>query len=183
MRDKTVMKQDAMREVRRRGQALVELTVMLVAVMVVVGVMVQITRLSREHLQTINRARIAAATCAIDDNLTTIEPPASLIAAWTDGPDQSSYSKDDVATYGADSTLRFGVVNYARPSDLQQYVPTNRLGQLMDVSPLAEQFDLVRGTAHSKPIPVLPVVRHLLYADDTIKIEEDAVLVWLKGIN
>lgn len=168
---------------RQDGQALIELVVMLVVMLVLVGMLVQTIYLSGAHLQTLNRARTAAASFAAGDTYASVVPAASLVSAWSDGPDGSSYSKDDLSSVESDVLLQYGVVNFARPNELAVHARTNRLSQLMEGIPMAEQMDFVRGSAQSRNVPLLPLVSDLLYDADSIRFDEDAVLVWLKGIN
>jgi hypothetical protein len=166
----------------RNGQALLELTVALVAIMVIVAGLIQIGRLGMAHLDTIHEARSLAAQYSMSDVYQTMLPPAQWIQEWHEGPDGRRFSRDDVPTIGSSHALRQFVLPVAHPAELRQQVPTNRVSRLQYAQEPIEEFDFVRATARSRPVPLLPVARHLIYRADSIRIESEAVLTWTKNI-
>jgi hypothetical protein len=167
----------------RRGQALIEMTVALVAILAILAALLQIGLLSRVHLDTIGEARGNAAQYAISDTYQSMQPSADMIQSWSEGDDGRRYSRDDAVALGSGQFLRQSVIPVSRPAELQRLVPGNRFFSLQNNDPVAEEFEFVRGTAESRPVPLLPVVRHLLYNAETIRLEAQAVTVWTKGID
>lgn len=166
-----------------RGQALIEMTVALVAILAILAALLQIGLLSRIHLDTIDEARGNAAQYAIGDTYQSMMPSAKLIQGWSEGDDGRRYSRDDASTLGSGAYLRQSVVSVAHPDQLQSLVPGNRFYRLQQNEPIIDEFDFVRGTAESRPVPLLPVVRHLLYNAESIRLEAESVTVWTKGID
>ncbi len=171
-----------LRSRRRAGQALIELIVALVAVLAIVAGLIQIGRLSLRHLDTLHEARGLVAQYAMSDTYQSMLPSGRWIQDWTEGRDRRRYSRDDSALIGSSHGLRQFVLPVARTDELAQRIPNNRLSRLQYAEQPIEEFDLVRATAESRPIPLLPVARHLLYRADTIRVEAESVLVWTKGI-
>lgn len=174
----------SIRDARARGgQALIEMTVCLVAILAILAALLQIGLLSRVHLDTIGEARGAAAQYAISDVYQSMQPSAEMIQAWDEGDDGRRYSRDDEAAVGGSQFLRQHVLPVAHPDELHRHVPGNRFFNLQYNDPAADEFEFVRGTSESRPVPLLPVVRHLLYNAESIRLEAQSVLVWTKGID
>ncbi len=166
----------------RVGQALMEFVVALVAVVVIVAALLQVTALSRERLRTIQEARARVATMSLSDSYATMTPAANLLAGWTEGSDGRPMSADDQALATTADSIRGDILEIARPEALAALIPTNPVTRAMWEDPLTEAFGLVRGTARSDPVELMPVVRNLLYRADDIRVEGDATGVWLKGV-
>lgn len=167
----------------RGGQALIELTVALVAILAILAALLQIGILSRVHLETMGEARSAAAQYAIGDSYQTMQPGAQMIRSWGVGNDGRRYSRDDSATAGTGQFLRDNVLRVAHPDELNLRVPNNRVFNLYYNDPIVDEFEFVRATAESQPVPLLPVVRHLFYNAESIRLESESVMVWTKGID
>ena len=166
----------------RVGQALMEFVAALVAVVVIVAALLQITALSRERLRAIQKARAQVATMSLADQYATMTPEASLLVGWTEGSDGRPMSADDQAIATTADSIRRDILEIARPEELAALIPTNLVTRAMREDPLTEAFGLVRGTARSDPVELMPVVRNLLYRADDIRVEGDATGVWLKGV-
>lgn len=166
----------------RSGQALIEMTVALVALLAIVAALLQIGILSLAHLDTVHEARGLAAQYAMSDTYQSVLPSGRWIQEWTEGPDRRRYSRDDVAVIGSSHGLRQFVLPVARPAELRRHAPDNRISALDTSENPIREFDMVRATAESRAIPLLPVARQLLYRADAIRVESESVLVWTKGL-
>ena len=175
------MRIDRVRD-RRAGQALIEMTVALVALMVVVAGLIQIARLGRVKIDTLNEARAGAAGMMMGDNYVSVPPHSHYLADWTRGDDNSAYSADDEMVGAGTEEVRQIILAKARPSFLATQVPGNPLSTAMFSDPMADEFRIVHGNAKSEPVVLLPIVRHLLYGRDQIRLESDVYMVWTKGI-
>lgn len=166
----------------RSGQALMEMVVALVAVAVVVAALLQITALSRAHLQMINAARAEAAMYAMAPEYRSGAPMADLIVNWELGPDGRPMTADDRAVVTGAGGVRSRVLRHARPEELNRVVPGNPVTAAAWNDPLPAAFGLVRSVQLSDPVPMIPIARHLLYDAESIRVEGDATTVWLQGI-
>lgn len=165
----------------RSGQAMVEMIVGLVALLVVFAGIVQLSILGFEQSLTLLNARAKAGQYALADVYSVETPGPRFIQDWDAGDDTSRHSVDDVAT-AADPTMAARILtDPSHPNRLNGYLPDNEISQLANSSLLAG-FDLVTARERSDTILLLPAVRHLLYDSDSIRLEADACLSWTKGI-
>jgi len=167
----------------RSGQALIELTIALVAILAILGALLQVGVLSRVHLSVMDEARANAGRMAIGDIYQSVAPSAQMIREWDIGPDGRRYSRDDRAVAGDGAFLRQTILPVARPDELHRHIPNNRVFSLHYNEPVAEEFQFVRGTASSRSVELIPVVRTLLYRADSIRLDAEAVSVWTRGID
>ena len=163
----------------RSGQAIVELVVALVVVLVLTAGLVQLGSLGYQHTQAMTEARRQAAVLAMQP-----QPPFSgphYIRNRTVGPDGSPYSRDDDYQAAFPATFNARVVQYAHPDRLQEVVSGNAFSELGSAQFPVDEFGLVRGRAATN-VPLLPVVRRLIYAADKIEVQAEAWLTWTTGI-
>ena len=165
---------------RSTGQAMVEFMVGLVVVLVLLAGLIQIGQLAHAHTRTMIAARAAAgrlamsATPPVSDN-------AQLVSGWVPGPDQRRYTPDDMAIAASNAaTLPGELVAQAR-LDLVPDAPPNALATLAASPNPAGKFFLVKGNA-SESVPILPVIRRLVYPRPEMEVESDAWMIWTKGI-
>jgi hypothetical protein len=164
------------------GQALLEMVVALIAVVVVVAALLQVTALSRERLRMINAARAEAAMYAMGIDYLSGAPMPELLLDWELGPDGRPMSADDQAVLVSAEGVRSRVLRHARPEELNRIVPGNPVTGAAWTDPLPAAFGLVRSVQLSDPVPMIPIARHLLYDAEFIRVEGDATTVWLQGI-
>jgi hypothetical protein len=163
----------------RSGQALTELVVALVALLVLVAGIIQISLLGLLQTRAMTEARRQAGAKAMLDVAPFAGP--EYIADRDVGDDQTSYSRDDGFSRGDVGVFQAGIVRYSRPADLDRQQPGNRFGELAR-SPFPHlQFGLVEGESHATT-NLIPIVRTLLYRADEVEVEGKAWLTWTKGI-
>jgi len=160
---------------------MVEFMMGLVVVLVLMVGLIQIGQLAHAHSRTMVAARAAAGLLAMTDT-----PPVSetalLISDWAPGPDQRRHTHDDMALVASNAvTLPGELVGQAHLGDLVPDAPTNALTTLAASANPAGDFFLVKGKI-SEFVPILPIIRHLVYAHPTLEVESDAWLVWTEGI-
>ncbi len=165
----------------RSGSALLEFVIALVPILLLVAGLLQLGTLSDRWVRTYNEARGEAAALAMSDTFSS--SAVSLVSTVEAGRDGAGYSADDQRNAGSAALPRAGILQHARPEALMSLAPGNPISAAALSDPLAEQLRLVRGSARSDPVPLLPVVRHLLYQADSIRIENDATLTWTKGLD
>lgn len=166
----------------RAGQAIAEFAVALVAMLALLAGLLQIGRLTREHLAVANRARASADRYAMADDYTLALPGPRYIRDWEPGADQAPYSRDDQNRLDDSALFSANVIVHSHPELLNAVAPSNRVSALSGSVLVADAFELVRGSERSDPIPLLPVARHLFYDAESIVVEADAWSVWTKGI-
>jgi hypothetical protein len=158
---------------------LTELIVSLVVVLVLLAGIIQISLLGLLQTRTMTEARRQAGAKAML-NVSFFSGP-EFIADREAGADQTRYSRDDGYIGGDLVAFQAGIVNYSRPADLDQQRPDNAFSELSDSSLPQLQFGLVEGESRAT-LPLLPIVRTLLYSADEVEVEGKAWLTWTKGI-
>jgi hypothetical protein len=165
------------------GQAVVEMAVGLIAIMVVLTAVIQIGMLCREHSDTMTTARREAAGFAMAPDH--IQPMSGgYVLNWRVGPDGQTYSRDDRPITGSPLGEEAGAIAaHVDAGALEAWVPGNPLSRLSYASSLIEEFALVRGH-HPGSVTNLPVTRRLMYNNhaSTIDVESEAWLVWTGGL-
>lgn len=165
-----------------RGQALVELAVAMIAVLVLVAGLLQIVALSRAHLDAIDLARERAGLRALGGLIGAESPPMHYLRNWSAGPDGRPYTRDDVPLRGNPELVRQGILRHARPGSLALRVPGNPLSTAMTDDPLVHHFGLVGVRETSEPVPLLSTVQRMIYRADEITFEPVVWSVRLDGL-
>jgi hypothetical protein len=167
---------------RRSGQALLELVITLVAVMVLVAALLQIGQLTGAHLIGLHEARSRADALALSDVYLQALPNPDYLRDWSPGPDGVAQSRDDQALLDNDQLFVSEIVQPLRPGDLNRYLPGNRFAPLGTPGLVIREFDLLRGDATTRTVPLLPAARHLLYDAESIAIGADCWMIWSRNI-
>ncbi|MEI7881230.1 MAG: TadE family protein [bacterium] len=163
----------------RSGQAIVELVVALVVIMVLVAGIIQICSMGVSHSKLMTSARWEAGQKAMLDASSFAAP--KYIAECTAGNDGIAYSRDDDTTPGDVNIFQGGIVRYAKPDELNLRREDNPVSSLANSSFPQEMFGLVDGEARTS-VPLIPVVRQLLYQSDSVELQGKAWMTWTKGI-
>lgn len=171
--------------VGRRGQAMVEMVVALVGILVVFAGLLTLARLGNARSTLMLQARQEAGEFALADIQLGEAPSPRFILDWTTGTDQRQHSADDQAQL-SDPSMAVGVLLMpSRPgfsTDLALQVPGNSISAL-DNSSFMDGLGLVHARATSNDVPLLPAVRHLIYNTDNLRIDADVTMTWSRGIN
>lgn len=167
----------------RGGQALLEFVVALVAILVLVCGLLLIGRLTRVQLNALNEARADAARLAMAELHTRRVPGPQFLFDWDVGPDRARHSRDDIPRPGDPTAVRLMILVHAKPDELAVRVPNNPISNLMNLYPLIDGYALVHGRAEPRSVPLLPVMRHLIYNAEAIDIGADAWLVWTQRLD
>jgi hypothetical protein len=166
----------------KNGQALVELAVALIVIVVLLAALLQIGRLTREHMDALNAARGDAAQSAMASVYTMRIPAPRFLRDWDAGADGARHSRDDTPRDGDPAGVVRHIAEKALPDELERRVSGNPVTALARQVPLIGEYHLVYGRSETRTIELLPVVRHLLYDAESIDIEADAWLVWTQGL-
>ena len=162
-----------MRNPSRAGVALIEFTVGLVAIMVAVGALVQLGLLGMHRTDTMLTATREASLGAMAEEQDYQTLPDYMIT-WSDGDDESRHSEDDNRVVGSADSFHNALSNTARPRDLANYLPDAPLADIDNPERMLLQFRLVRGVASHVGVDLLPVVRNLVYREDSLNIRSEA---------
>ena len=170
----------------RSGQAIVEFIVGLVAVLTLLAGILQVASLTKTHTDTVIEARRRAAELAMTDlpRGTDIHSNPDWLRTWRDGPDGRPHSHDDVPVFDDPNPFRSIVVQRAAPAEdwnLMYEIPNNRVARLRGAHDPGKLFGLVRGH-DSRPVPLIPAARHLFYDAESIDVQAEAWIPWLKGL-
>ena len=163
------------------GQAMVELTIGLVAIMVLLGAMIQIGSLINARTQTMARARAEAGADAVSAIAPARPTRNEYIYNWHPGGDGRPYTRDDfsiTATSAVDAleltVQSSGMAGVPPP-------PDNPFGSLASAPDIVGDFALIY-SRESASVDVLPVIRRLVYNNESIEVESDVWMVWGAGI-
>ena len=163
----------------RAGQAIVELIVALVVLLVLVGGVIMLGRLSRAQTVAMGEARRTAGVAALSDAAPFSS--ALYIEGRTAVGDAATYSRDDETTIGDAADFQNRVVSYGQPDALGEVLPGNEVSELHGTAFPQFMFGFAYGE-HDVTVSNMPIVRHTMYNAATIKVHGEAWLTWTKGI-
>ncbi len=151
-----------------------ELLIGIIAFLVLLSAILQITSLSNAMTETSRTARAEAGTRAMSDIETLY--PASYIRNWQEGRDGKAYTRDDIEMGGGIGPAN-AILYYALPDS-----PSPGTTEFaMENFPPYRSFGLYRAS-DTRSVPLLPAVRELLYKKDAINVESTVWMTWTKGI-
>ena len=174
-----------------RGQALAELVVGLVALIVLLMGMLFVQYLGHNRIQTLCAARVEAGQAALGNN-----SPAAGVPVWIDDREAGSegtYSADDSWVSGNPMSVITGVVGCVDIPDLQKYAPVRSVaaGHFVAASTsgtLLNEFALVHGQVSTNidlldPNYSFPLIRSLVYRADSVLLKSDVWLARMVDVN
>ncbi len=181
---KTVLCKTQTDECRKTGgQALIEVCVCLVGIVVILIAMVELTKISMIHIMTITQARANVASIMQDEIV--LFPTANFLQTWDAGPDGKRYTADDVPVTATVASFHGTTVEKSVPNAAYWSVfadNPNKIVGLHNTSPLvAPFFGLLKGQA-SETTQLLPGFQRFIYGAETITIQSEAWMTWTKGI-
>ena len=167
----------------RSAQAMIEVIVGLVAMVVLIAGLIQIVKLTRAQTDAMIDAREMVAVMAFED-----EPLSAFPGYIKDvgvGPDGRRFSSDDTTT-GAnaedfDETITGQLVSQDNEWDTLDELPSSAFTSLHGAPTPSTEFGLLRGRG-SRSILTDPALRHLIYNADEIEIECEVWMTWTRGI-
>lgn len=171
----------------RSGQALVELLVSLVCLLVVLGALLQFISLGKAQSDVMAKAREEAGALAMmpTGGGAGIITGADYIRHWSPGSDASRHSADDSFSTASPSAFDSMIVERAAPVPADwAYINAcagNDLSAIRGSPAPAGQFSLLEGD-EDRMVDVLPAVQHLLYDKPVIKVEGRCWMTWTRGI-
>jgi len=161
---------------RRSGQAMVELTVALIAILVVTAGLLQLILLGTADTDTMVEATAEAANRATSS--VAMLPTLEIIDDWDPGRDGIMHTKDDQPIRGSIGNVSRGIANRTAPGGDWSAVDSathNRIARLAYGALPSTTYGLVRGRA-SREVEVLPAARALFGLSDPAEIRNE---VWM----
>jgi hypothetical protein len=170
----------------RSGQAMIEVIVGLVAMVVLIAGLIQIVKLTRAQTEAMIDAREMVGALAFDDD------PLSAFPGYIEdvevGPDGRTYTGDDTTSDANAGEFDTRIVrrlvspdNEANEWDTLDALPSSAFTSLHESLAPSTEFGLLRGQA-STTIPTDPAIRQLLYNADEIEVECEVWMTWTRGI-
>jgi hypothetical protein len=167
---------------QRSGQALIEMMVGLVGLLVVFTGLLTIAHMGYAQSNVMMQARRAAGEYAMAQAYVTEAPSPYFILDWTSGQDQKKFSSDDKMQTGDPTEAVRKIVDPAKPDELEARISDNAISSLGSSS-LLDGFHLVHARVSTNHISLLPAAQHLFYKSDNVHIDGDVTLTWTRGIN
>ncbi len=166
----------------RSGQAMAEMIVALVGILVVFAGLLAIAHLGYSQSSVMLQARDSAGQDAMSSDCRTEVPSPMFLVNWNPGRDKSKFSADDEPQPADPSIAVQKIVGPCKPDDLDSYVKGNHISALKSSSML-DSFCFVHARVTTNNITLPPIVRHLIYNESNFHIDGDVTLTWTKGIN
>lgn len=163
------------------GQAMVELAVGLVAILTLLGALIQIGRVAHARSRTMMEARAAAGALGLADNNMAGITSGEYIYNWHVGRDGRAYTRDDVPLTASSNAEAVQAAVMASGMAEAPAPPINPFRDLAAGAHPGRDFALVH-SAESESVDVLPIVRRLVYDNDTIVVSSSVWMVWMGGI-
>lgn len=173
------------------GQALVEFTVALVAIIAIVVGTIVLARIEQMHTATMLKAREKAGALALDVMyLGALD--ARFISDWQVGNDNITYTPDDTVTPDGTAlgTIRDIFANSGLgsisppPEEASRLVtPPNGVSRLAASANPIMEFYLVKGNERqSIDLSCVPAFNRLITTEPVINVESEAWLTWARGL-
>ncbi len=167
----------------RSGQALAEMVVGLVAIMLLVVGLLQIGALSREHTKTLLDARAEADMLAMSPVHAEHLMGPGFIQDWEEGIQGVRYTQKDRALPGDPQSILSNVVDHALPPALYRAVGEQRVHRLSESLTVTDGFEFVRGHSYGERVEMLPIMRRLVTPEESLRMEHEVWMPWVRGLD
>jgi len=162
---------------------MVELMIALVAVLALTGGLLQAVSLARVQNEALVKAREKAGQLAMQSVEALASP--EYIRYWLPGPDESPLTRDDTHTVANPDDFRHVIVNKAAATPEEwtafESVPKNAVEELRHAVHPVNRIGLV-GVTEERKVPLLPIVRSLLYNREAVDVKCCVWLTWTTGL-
>ncbi len=165
------------------GQAMIEVMVGLIALLVLVAGLIQVASLTKSQTDTMVEAREEAGQRSFWD--LPLSETAEYIQDVEVGPDGRTYSLDDTTT-DASGAVFHDTITAKAVRDQSEWAILEQLSDqsfpsLNNAGTPISTFGLLKGNA-TRTVPLRPAVRSLIYRAEEIEIESDVWTTWTRGI-
>ena len=164
------------------GQAMIEFTIALVAIMAIIIGAILLGRMEWAHTQSMTTARAMAGSLALD--LVYQSPPdAKFISDWEAGADNLRYTHDDEPDIDGTAISLIGGITVHAGLEKVSPLPTNAISKLQEApTPLNEFYPVKGQESVAVNLSGIPAVSRLFSREPSISVESEAWLVWAGGI-
>jgi hypothetical protein len=172
----------ALGERKQSGQALAEMAAGMAAVLALTAGILQLAALGRARVVAAVESRAAAGAQSMAGSYVERRPGPAYLRTWDPGDDEVSHSADDRRIGGSADAFRQDVMDPMRIVALADRVDPGQLGEAAGPGSMMSAFRFVHGAGREGPVVLLPVVRRLLYREETILIESETWMTWTGGL-
>jgi len=166
-----------------RGQAMIEMVVGMVAILLLVMGLLQIGLLSRAHTQSMMEARERADASALHENYQHLFSTPPYLRDWNPGPDGVRYSVDDQPLYGPAQEIPAHVSAHALPDGLMARVGPNPVRDVHIFLQVTDAMMFVQGESQSDPVMVYPIIRNMVVRNESIRMRHAVWMPWARGLD
>lgn len=167
----------------RQGQAMVEMVVGLLVLLVLLVGILQIGRLAVAHNRAMAGARAQADALAAQPQRPLQGRAPLYIHDMHPGRDGVYYSQHDTPLAGPHEPVQRAVFRPARQAELYRRVGPNPLHSAETAPHLSAAFDLLYGEQRSERIELYPVIRRWVVRNESIQMEHGVWMPWLRGLD
>ena len=164
------------------GQAMIEFTIALVAILAVIAGTLLLNKMEWTHTRTMTAARATAGALALDI-VYQGALDAKFISDWDPGADKVRYTHDDEAILDGTAISLVDNIIANAGLDAVSPLPPNAITRLQTSPTPLNEFYLVKGGENmAVDLTAIPAVRHLISGEPSITVESEAWLTWTEGI-
>ncbi|MFU8779711.1 MAG: hypothetical protein ACNA71_01640 [Kiritimatiellia bacterium] len=168
---------------RQSGQALIEICVCMIGIVVILLAMLELTKISM--LQTLAMTEARANVARIMQADVVLFPTPDFLQTWDEGPDGKRYTADDVPVTASSASFYQTTIERSVADPAHWNLLSARPNRIVNLrnAPIvpAAHFGLLKGNA-SETTSLLPGFQRLLYRAETITVESEIWMTWTKGI-
>ncbi|WFB35639.1 pilus assembly protein [Kiritimatiellota bacterium B12222] len=155
----------------KSGQAMVEFCIGLIAILTVVAGTIQLGRMGLARMEARVDATGTVSALSMNSGSTSIRLVRNYIQENTEGLDGRTYSMDDTSTIGNAAEVYDQLLRNNHPQLLHRYAPNNTLASIQNSIDLMGETALVSSTSYEYDIPVMPIIRKLIFNQETVDLE------------
>ena len=165
------------------GQALIEVCVCMIGIVVILLAMLELTKIGMLHTMTTNEARADVAGSMQSE--TVLFPTPRFLQTWHEGADGIRYTADDVPVTASSVSFYHTTVERsvsdASDWNILNQVPNSVVTLRNSPAMPAAYFGLLKGQS-SATTGLLPGFQRLVSGESTITVESEVWMTWTKGI-
>lgn len=165
------------------GQAIVELCVCMVAVIVLISAMIQFASLTKAQTDTMVASRAMAGEQAMSEGPTL--PTPAYLYDWDENTDEKRYGADDSPVSGNSEPFHSLIVEESVSDAAEWNIIGERPNYMSDLHSATFGPSVIFGMVSGKSstnVNLVSAFQKLVYRKDSIDIESEVWMTWTKGI-
>jgi hypothetical protein len=168
---------------KKAGQAMIEMVVAMVAILLLIVGLLQLGLLSHAHTQSMLEARERADASALNPDYQHMFSNPPYLQDWNPGPDGARYSVDDQPVSGPAQDIPAYVSTHALPTPLAAWAGPNPVGDVHASAHVTDAMLFVEGESQSDPVPMYPLIRNLVVQNESIRMSHRVWMPWTRGLD